>query len=86
MLREDFTYKLGRIEYSMTKYQKLIRVLIPVEYEDNKLEYTTDVERCLKKVASDSICLVKMYGGEGCKKNGCFLNSSLYQFTTLFAI
>ena len=49
MLREDFTYKLGRIEYSMTKYQKLIRVLSPVEYEDNKLEYTTDVERCLKK-------------------------------------
>ncbi|MFI5406839.1 MAG: hypothetical protein ACHQ1D_10045 [Nitrososphaerales archaeon] len=49
MLREDFTYKLGRIEYSMTKYQKLIRVLIPFEYEDNKLEYTTVVERCLKK-------------------------------------
>ena len=49
MLREDFTYKLGRIEYSMTKYQKLIRVLIPFEYEDNKLEYTTVVERWLKK-------------------------------------
>ena len=49
MLREDLTYKLGRIEYSMTKYQKLIRVLIPFEYEDNKLEYTTVVERCLKK-------------------------------------
>ena len=68
MLREDFTYKLGRIEYSMTKYQKLIRVLIPFEYEDNKLEYTTVVERCLQKIASDSIYLVKMYVEKDAKR------------------
>ena len=37
MLREDFTAKLGKIEYSITKYQRLIRALIPFEYENNKL-------------------------------------------------
>ena len=37
MLREDFTAKLGKIEYSITKYQRLVRALIPFEYEDNKL-------------------------------------------------
>jgi hypothetical protein len=37
MLREDFTSKLGKIEYSITKYQRLIRALIPFEYENNKL-------------------------------------------------
>lgn len=37
MLREDFTAKLGEIEYSITKYQRLERALIPFEYENNKL-------------------------------------------------
>jgi hypothetical protein len=37
MLREDFTAKLGKIEYSITKYQRLVRALIPFEYENNVL-------------------------------------------------
>jgi len=37
MLREDFTAKLGRIEYSITKYLRLIRALIPFEYGNDNL-------------------------------------------------
>jgi hypothetical protein len=37
MLREDFTTKLGRIDYSITKYLRLIRALVPFEYENNRL-------------------------------------------------
>lgn len=37
MLREDFTAKLGRIEYSITRYSGLIRALIPFEYGNNNL-------------------------------------------------
>jgi hypothetical protein len=37
MLREDFTAKLGEFEYSIGKYQKLIRALIPFEYLNDKL-------------------------------------------------
>jgi hypothetical protein len=37
MLREDFTAKLGKTEYSITKYQRLIRALVPFEYENNRL-------------------------------------------------
>lgn len=32
MLRQDFTSKIGEPEYSITKYQKLIRALIPFEF------------------------------------------------------
>ena len=39
MLREDFTAKLGKIEYSITKYQRLIRALIPFEYENNRIRH-----------------------------------------------
>ena len=37
LLREDFAAKLGESEYSITKYLRLIRALIPFEYENNKL-------------------------------------------------
>lgn len=37
MLREDFTAKLGEIEYTITKYRRLVRALFPFEYENNKL-------------------------------------------------
>ena len=37
VLREDFTSKLGRIEYSITKYQKLIRALLPFEFMNDKI-------------------------------------------------
>jgi hypothetical protein len=37
MLREDFTTKLGRVDYSITKYLRLIRALVPFEYENNRL-------------------------------------------------
>lgn len=37
MLTEDFTAKLGKTEYSITKYRRLVRALIPFEHENNKL-------------------------------------------------
>ncbi len=37
MLREDFAAELGEFEYSIGKYQKLIRALIPFEYMNDKM-------------------------------------------------
>jgi hypothetical protein len=35
-LREDFMHKLGRFEYSIGKYEKLIRAIIPIDYESQQ--------------------------------------------------
>jgi hypothetical protein len=38
-LREDFTPKLGRFEYSVGKYSNLVRAIIPFDEGENKQTY-----------------------------------------------
>jgi hypothetical protein len=33
-IREDFELKIGRLEYSIGKYQKLIRATIPIRFSE----------------------------------------------------
>ena len=45
-LRDNFTSKLGRFEYSIGKYSKLLRAVIPIEKgeEENFLLLSLDVD------------------------------------------
>jgi hypothetical protein len=39
-IREDFESKIGKLEYSVGKYQKLIRATIPIRFiEDNEAKF-----------------------------------------------